>query len=265
VKAHQKEPFFLYLAFTIPHLSLQVPDDSLAEYLGQWDETPVTDSKHYSNHPAPRAAYAAMISRMDRDIGRLMALLKELKLDDDTLVLFGSDNGAVFKYAGVDPEFFQSTGGLRGYKQDLYEGGIRTPFLARWPGKIAPDSTNDYLGAFWDFLPTACEVSGVKPPADVDGVSILPTLLGKKDQKQHEFLYWEYHSGGGIQAVRFGNWKAVRNNAKKDPTSAPELYNLADDPSEKTNVAADHPDLVEKAAGYMKASHTPCWEPKWNF
>lgn len=264
VKDHRREPFFLYLAFTIPHLSLQVPDDSLAEYQGLWPETPVTDSKHYSNHPTPRAAYAAMITRMDRDIGRLVALLQELKLDEDTLVLFGSDNGAVFKYAGVDPDFFRSTGDLRGYKQDLYEGGIRTPFLARWPGKIAADTTNDHVGAYWDFLSTACELASVEAPANTDGVSFLPTLLGKSGQKQHEFLYWEYHSAGGIQAVRFGNWKAVRNDVRK-PNAVIELYNLDADPGEKENVAARHPDLVEKAAGYMKTSHTPCWEPKWNF
>lgn len=265
VKAQRSKPFFLYLAFTTPHVSLQVPEDSLVEYRGQWPETPVTDSKHYSNHPTPRAAYAAMITRMDRDIGRLMALLKELDLDQQTLVLFGSDNGAVFPLAGTDPEFFRSNGDLRGYKQDLYEGGIRTPFLARWPGKIAADTTNDYVGAYWDFLPTCCDLAGASAPADVDGVSILPTLLGRSDQKQHEFLYWEYHGAGGAQAVRFGNWKALRRNVKQKSGLPIELYDLKSDPGERTNVATDHPDLVEKAAGYFKTSHTPSWEPKWNF
>lgn len=266
VKDHQEGPFSLYLAFTIPHLSLQVPEDSLAEYRGKWPETPLVDSKHYANHPTPRAAYAAMITRMDRDVGRLMALLKELKIDDNTLVLFGSDNGAVFAYAGIDPEFFRSTGDLRGYKQDLYEGGIRTPFIARWPGKITADTTNEHIGAYWDFLPTCCDLAGVETPSDTDGISIVPTLLGRPDQKRHEFLYWEYHSGGGAQAVRFGNWKAIRNNVKKkDAASEIELYDLANDIGEKRNVAKDHPDLVEKATGYMKSSHTPSWEPKWNF
>jgi arylsulfatase len=265
VADHQREPFFLYLAFTIPHLSLQVPDDSLAEYRGQWPETPMTTSKHYANNDTPRAAYAAMITRMDRDIGRLMAELKKLGLDDNTLVFFGSDNGAVFAFAGTDPQFFHSNGNLRGYKQDLYDGGIRTPFIARWPGHIKAGTTSDLVGAYWDMLPTLCDIAGTKPPADIDGLSIAPTLLGEPGQKQHEYLYWEYESAGRAQAVRFGDWKAVRNHVTKSPDSTPELYNLASDPSESKNVAAEHPDLAAKAAAYMKAAHTPSWEPKWNF
>ena len=142
------------------------------------------------------AAYAAMITRMDRDIGRLMDRLKTLGLDDHTLVLFGSDNGAVFALSGTDPSFFRSTGALRGYKQDLYEGGIRTPFIARWPGRIKPGTTSDFIGAYWDVLPTLCEVAGVPAPAGIDGVSIVPTLLGQPGQTVHEYLYWEYHSAG---------------------------------------------------------------------
>lgn len=265
VREHKDSPFFLYLAFTIPHVSLQVPEDSLAEYRGKWPETPVTNSKHYANHPTPRAAYAAMITRMDRDVGRLMRLLDELKLDDDTLVFFASDNGAVFPLSGTDPEFFHSTGGLRGYKQDLYEGGIRTPLLARCPGHIAAGATSPFIGAFWDVLPTFCDLAGATPPDDIDGVSILPTLLGRSGQKRHEYLYWEYQSGGRAQALRFGDWKAVRNNVNKSPDSVPELYNLADDPQETTNVAAEYPDLAARAADAMKAAHAPSWEPKWNF
>ena len=265
VREHKDGPFFLYLAFTIPHVSLQVPEDSLAEYRGKWPETPVTNSKHYANHPTPRAAYAAMITRMDRDIGRLLQLLSELKLDDNTIVFFASDNGAVFSLSGTDPEFFQSTGGLRGFKQDLYEGGIRTPFIARWSGHISAGSTNDFIGAFWDMLPTFCELAGTASPDDIDGVSILPTLLGQAGQKQHEYLYWEYQSGGRAQAVRFGDWKAVRNNVNKSPNPVPELYNLANDPQESTNVAAEFPDVTARAVAYMEAAHAPSWEPKWNF
>lgn len=265
VRGHRAEPFFLYLAYTVPHVSLQVPEDSLAEYRGKWRETPLTDSKHYANHPTPRAAYAAMITRMDRDVGRLMSLIKELGLDDETLVFFGSDNGAVFKISGTDPEFFQSNGPLRGYKQALYEGGIRTPFIARWPGHIKPGSVSKFAGAYWDVLPTLCELAGVPRPTGIDGVSIVPTLLGRPGQEPHEYLYWEFHSGGSAQAVRFGDWKAIRNNVTKDRDGAPELYNLATDPGEKTNVARQHPDLAAKAAAYMKAAHTPSAEPKWNF
>jgi arylsulfatase len=265
VRRHKEGPFFLYLAFTIPHVSLQVPEDSLAEYLGKWPETPVTNSKHYANHATPRAAYAAMITRMDRDVGRLMALLKELQLDGNTLVFFASDNGAVFPLSGTDPEFFNSTGNLRGYKQDLYEGGIRTPFIARWPGHIKPGTSSDFVGAFWDVLPTLCEIAGATAAANIDGVSIAPTLLGQPGQKEHEYLYWEDQSGGRAQAVRFGDWKAVRNNVDKTPDATPELYNLASDPGETTNVADRHPEVAAKAAAYMKAAHAPSWEPKWNF
>lgn len=265
VRAHKDGPFFLYFASTVPHLSLQVPDDSLSEYKGKWPETPYTNTKHYANNDNPRATYAAMITRFDRDIGRLMALLKELKLDENTLVFFSSDNGAVFPLSGTDPVFFGSTGGLRGYKQDLYEGGIRTPFLARWPGHVKAGTTSDFIGAFWDVLPTFCELTGVTPPADIDGHSILPTLLGLSGQKQHDHLYWEYHSGGSAQAVRFGDWKAIRNGVKKNPDTTPELYNLATDPAEKNNVAAEHPEIATKAAALMKSARTPSALPQWNF
>jgi arylsulfatase len=265
VRAKKDGPFFLYYASTVPHLSLQVPDDSLAEYKGKWSETPYRNTKHYANNETPRAAYAAMITRFDRDIGRLLDLLRELKLEDNTLVFFSSDNGAVFPLSGTDPVFFGSTGGLRGYKQDLYEGGIRTPFLARWPGHIKAGSTNDFVGAFWDMVPTLCDLAGITPPGDIDGLSILPTLLGKPGQRQHDHLYWEYHSGGSAQAVRFGKWKAIRNNVKKAPESTPELYNLTTDPAEKTNVAAEHPDIAAKAAALLKSSRTPSALPQWNF
>jgi arylsulfatase len=265
VRAHRAGPFFLYLAFTIPHLSLQVPEDSLAEYRGKWPETPVTNSKHYANQDAPRAAYAAMITRMDRDIGRLMSLLGELGIDGRTLVFFASDNGAVFSLAGTDPAFFHSNGNLRGYKQDLYEGGIRTPFIARWPGRIQAGAASRLPGAFWDVLPTLCEIAGTAAPAGIDGLSIAPTLLGRPGQKLHEYLYWEYHSEGRSQAVRFGDWKAIRNNVKKSPGATPELYNLADDPGETTNLAGRRPELAAKAAAYMKAAHGPSREPQWNF
>jgi arylsulfatase A len=265
VRAQKDGPFFLYLAFTIPHLSLQVPDDALAAYRGRWPETPLTTSQHYANHDTPRAAYAAMITRMDRDVGRLLTLLTELGLDDDTLVCFASDNGAVFADAGTDPEFFHSNGDLRGYKQDLYEGGIRTPFIARWPSRIKAGVTSDFVGAFWDVMPTLCEIAGTGAPDDIDGLSITPTLLGQPGQKPHEFLYWEYHSGGRAQAVRFGNWKAIRNHVTKARDATPELYDLATDPSEKINVAGQRPELAAKAAAYMKAAHRPSWEPKWNF
>ena len=265
VRDHKAQPFFLYLGFTIPHLSLQVPEDSLAEYRGQWPETPFKNTKHYSNHDTPRAAYAAMITRMDRDIGRLMSTLKELGLDENTLVLFSSDNGAVFPLSGTDPAFFGSTAGFRGFKQDLYEGGIRTPLVARWPGKIKAGIVSDHVSAFWDLLPTMAELAGVPAPKDTDGISYLPALLGQAEQKKHDFLYWEYHSGGSAQAVRMGDWKAIRNGVKKNPAAPIELYDLNTDPAESKNVAASHPEIVAKARELMIREHTPCAVKAWNF
>ena len=265
IRSKKDASFFLYYASTVPHLSLQVPEDSLEEYKGKWQETPFLNTKHYANQQTPRAAYAAMITRFDRDIGRLLALLKELKIDDNTLIFFSSDNGAVFPLAGTDPDFFQSTGGLRGYKQDLYEGGIRTPLLARWPGHIRPGSTSAHMGAFWDLLPTLCELTGATQPADTDGVSILPTLLGRDSQKKHSSLYWEYHGGGGAQAVRFGDWKAVRKGVKKTPNALPELYHVKTDPAESKNVAEAFPENIAKAVELFKNSRTLSHRAAWNF
>ncbi|MEP6668482.1 MAG: arylsulfatase [Chthoniobacter sp.] len=265
VRDHHDQPFFLYLAFTIPHLSLQVPDDSMAQYHGQWTETPFTNTKHYANNETPRAAYAGMITRMDRDIGRVMALLKELGIDDNTLVFFSSDNGAVFPLAGTDPVFFQSTGGLRGYKQDLYEGGIRTPLIARWPGKIKAGDTTGHVSAFYDFLPTMAELTGGAAPADTDGISYLPTLLGQPGQKQHDFLYWEYESQGGRVAVRMGDWKAIANGVKKNPNAPFELYNLAADRAESHDLGAEHPELIAKAKEIIRREHQPSPVKEWNF
>jgi len=254
IRDHKDGPFFLYLPFTVPHLALQVPDDSLAEYNGKFTETPYR-GKQYQPHDTPRAAYAAMVTRLDRSVGRVMDLLKELKLDDNTLVLFSSDNGAIDAYAGTDAKFFRSIGDLRGMKGSLYEGGIRTPLIARWPGRIKPGTTSDLPTAFWDVLPTLCEAAGVETPKDIDGLSILPTLLGRDGQRTHEFLYWEFPAYGGQQAIRHGNWKAVRQGLAKGPAEV-ELYDLAADPSEKSNVASKHPDFVKQLVTILLEQHT---------
>jgi len=258
VKEHKDHPFFLYLPFTIPHLALQVPDDSLAEYKGKFEETPYK-GKAYQHHATPRAAYAAMITRMDRTVGRVMSLLKEFKLDENTLVLFSSDNGAIDGLAGTDAKFFGSLGDLRGMKGSLYEGGIRTPLVARWPGRIKPGTTSTLPTAFWDVLPTLCEAASITVPKEIDGISILPTLLGREGQKVHDFLYWEFPGYGGQQAVRSGKWKAVRQKMAKGPSDL-ELYDLEADPSEKTDVAAKNPDVVKKLEAIMKREHTPSKE-----
>lgn len=255
VRTHRDRPFFLYLPFIVPHLALQVPEDSLAEYAGQFPEVPYTGGKGYRPHPTPRAAYAAMITRMDRTIGRLFALIKELGLDQRTLVMFSSDNGPAHDVGGADSPFFESAGKLRGLKGDLYEGGIRVPLLARWPGRIRAGATSDLPSANWDVMPTLCDLAGAKTPADCDGLSFLPTLLGRGEQRKHEFLYWEFPGYGGQQAIRVGNWKAIRTGLARGPQPI-QLYDLDSDPSEQHDLAAQHPDRVARMQALMAAQHT---------
>jgi arylsulfatase len=250
IRKNRGRPFFLNLTFTIPHAALQVPEDSLAEYLGAFPETPYRGDKSYLPHRAPRAAYAAMITRLDGYIGRIMALLLELKLDGDTIVMFTSDNGPTFPTGGVDPAYFESAGGLRGLKRDVYEGGIRVPFVARWPGRIPGGRVSALPCAFWDMLPTLAELGGATTPGGLDGVSLVPTLEGRPDAQQKRlYLYWEF---AGHQAVRLGDWKGVRLRTAE----AMEVYDLATDPGEKTNVASAHPDVVARIDGIFRSGRT---------
>ena len=255
IRRQKDNPFFLYYATPVPHLALQVPDDSLEQYHGRWEETPYLGQKGYLPHPAPRACYAAMITRMDRDIGRMLTLLSELGLEENTLVMFSSDNGTTFN-GGVEAEFFNSVGPLRGLKCDLYEGGIRVPLIARWPGRIQPGTTSEHLGAFWDVLPTLGEITGAKPPSDIDGISFLPTLLGRTAQQEHQYLYWEYGSRGGGQAVRMGRWKGLRLRLAKQPNAAIELYDLQTDVGEQHNLADQHPEIVKRIGQIMETART---------
>ena len=256
IRKHQSEPFFLCYATPVPHAAIQVPDDSLQHYLGRWDEKPYLGQQGYLPHPAPHAGYAAMITRMDEHIGRILALIGELGLEEDTLVMFSSDNGPTFN-GGTDSQFFQSAGPLRGLKCDLYEGGIRVPLIARWPGRIQPGVTTEHVSAFWDILPTLAEVAGATPPTDIDGISLLPTLLGKPEQREHEYLYWEYRSRGGGQAVRMGRWKGLRLNMAKKPNAPLQLYDLQADIGETRNVADEHADVTAKIRAIMETARTP--------
>ncbi len=252
IQENQNSPFFLYLPYTVPHLALQVPDDSLAEYLGKFPETPYLGNRGYLPQRTPHAAYAAMISRMDRDIGKILDLLHKLGLEENTLIFFTSDNGATFQgIGGADPAFFKSNAPFRGFKQDVYEGGIRVPMIARWKGKIAPGTVTDHISAFWDVMPTLAELVGVKSPEDIDGISFLPTLLGK-DQKQekHDYLYWEY--ARRKQAIRMGNWKAVRLR----PSKPIQLYDLSNDLHEENDVAKDFPNIVREIEKIMIEGRT---------
>ena len=245
-------PFFLYVPYAVPHVSLHVPEDSLAEYKGKWPEKPYKGG-HYSGHATPLAAYAAMITRMDRDVGRIVALLEELGVERDTLVVFTSDNGPTYT-GGVDAAFFASAGPLRGLKGSVYEGGIRVPMIARWPGRIKPGATSRLPCAFWDWLPTFMDLAGAadRTPKGIDGVSIAPTLLGRGTQKRREYLYWEHHSGRGMQAVRMGPWKGVRLNARAGAAAPVQLYNLDSDIGERKDLAAEQPEVVGKIAAIMQ-------------
>jgi arylsulfatase len=257
LQEHKDKPFFLYLPFTAPHLALQVPNDSLREYEDKWDDPPYDAKQGYLPHDTPRAAYAAMITRLDRSVGRILDELKSLELEENTLVIFTSDNGpAPLNVGGSDSKFFESAGPLRGLKGSAYEGGIRVPCIARWPGKILAETESKVALAFCDVLPTLCEVSGMASPENLDGLSFVPTLLGRGEQKQHDFLYWEFASYEGYQVALMGDWKAIRPRLKKKDLAI-ELYNLAEDMGEQKNVAADHPDLVKKAEEIMAAQHVP--------
>lgn len=251
VESHRQEPFFLYLAYTIPHAN-----NEATRLTGNGQEVP--DYGAYADRSWPDAAkgHAAMLERMDADVGRLLARLRELGIDEKTIVFFASDNGPHHE-GGFDPELFDPNGPLRGMKRDLYEGGIRVPWIVRWPGHIAPGTTSEHVGYFGDLMATAAELAGVALPAGpaLDSISIVPTLLGNPtQQKSHPYLYWEFYEQGSKQAVRQGPWKAVRMPMVTGKT---ELYQLDEDPSESRNVAADHPDIVARLNGLMDEAHVP--------
>ncbi len=255
--AHKGGPFFLYLPFTVPHVAVQVPADSLAEYEGKLGPDPAYDGKKgYRPHPHPHAAYAAMVSRMDRTVGRVADKLKALGIEKETLVVFTSDNGGTHNVGGADSTFFRSAGPLRGLKGSMYEGGIRVPFVAAWPGVIKPGTTCDVPYYFPDVLPTVCQLAGADVPRGLDGVSLLPALKGEGTPPAHDFLYWESAGYGGQQAVIEGRWKGVRVALGKGVVKT-ELYDLAADPGETTDVAAGHPAELARVERRMKEQHTP--------
>jgi arylsulfatase A-like enzyme len=246
-------PFFLFLSVTLPHAN-----NEARQATGDGEEVP--DYGPYANEPwpAPDKGQAAMVSRLDRDVGRLVAKLEELTIAKDTLVLFSSDNGP-HREGGNDPARFDASGPLRGLKRDLYEGGIRVPLIVRWPSQVAPHSVSSHVGYFGDFLTTFAEMLGQPARADLDSISLLPTLRGRPDeQREHEYLYWEFYEQGGRQAVRFGRWKAIREPMG---TGTIRLYDLGHDPGEVTDLAAERKDLVARASRYMDEAHVP--DPRW--
>ncbi len=258
VREHRDGPFFLYYPTILPHVALHVPDEELKPYLALgWNDSPFTAATHgYTPHYTPRAAYAAMISYMDRQMGELFALLDELQLTDNTLIIFTSDNGTTHGAGGVDYAFFDSTGELRGMKGSVYEGGVRVPTVVRWPGKVPPGSSSDFICGFEDWMPTLLEAveAGGSVPEGTNGISLLPTLLGQS-QPERKLLYREFPGYGGQQSIRMGDWKAVRQNMNRG-NLAIELYNIRDDISEQHNVADQHPERVAEFESLMKRWRT---------
>ena len=265
IERSDPRPFFVYLNYTVPHAELRVPDDSLEPFRGKFAEQPFANptadgtptgarpegpSLGYRSQPQPHAAFAAMITRMDRDVGSLVDLLGQRGIDRRTLVLFISDNGP-HQEGGGDPVFFKSAGGLRGIKRDLYEGGIRVPMIARWTGVVPAGRVSNHVWAHWDVLPTVAAVAGARVPAGLDGMSMAAALRGES-QATHPFFYWEFHERGFQQAVRMERWKAVRLK----PGSPLELYDLDGDSHEEHDVAAANPDVVARIESYLKTART---------
>lgn len=265
IRENKDTPFYLDFSVTIPHVSLQVPEDSLKEYEGAFPETPYTAREEntwltYLPHRTPRAAYAAMVTRMDSYVGQIVDELEKLGIADNTLIIFTSDNGPTFN-GGSDSEFFESAGPLRGLKGSVHDGGIRVPFIANWPGKIKPEQVSDLISAQWDMMATFAELINGQPNSDHTGISIVPTLLDKDDQVQHQFLYWELGNG---QAVRIGDWKGVRTGIRKNAKAPVQLYNLATDIGEQHNVADQHPEIVKQMHQIMMQREDAVVE-NWNF
>lgn len=264
IREHRNQPFFLWYTTTLPHAELKLPQEEIDRFLTNEAMQPEKNYKgcdegenykngFYGSQPTAHAAFAAMVSLLDRQVGKITDLLEELGIADNTILIFTSDNGTHAE-GGADPRFFDSNGPFRGLKRDLYDGGIHTPFIVRWPGVVEPGSQTDHLSTFWDFLPTMADILHVEEPANVDGISYLPTLTGSGGQQEHEYLYWEFHEQGGRQAIRKGNWKAVRYRVDKGDET--QLFDLAKDPSETHDLAKEYPELVEEFDSLMRVSRT---------
>jgi len=265
-------PFFLYVPSIIPHAELKVPEKYMEKYRGKLEPEKSFNGcdpgceKYkiggYGSQTDAHAAFAGMIELLDQQVGEIIRKVEELGLENNTLIIFTSDNGP-HQEGGADPDFFDSNGIYRGYKRDLYEGGIKVPMIAKWPGKIKAGSRSDHISAFWDVLPTFADIAGMSVPEDIDGISFLPTLVGAK-QPKHDYLYWEFHERGGRRAIRKNNWKVVQYDINTDDPKPAELYDLGSDPSELSNIADQHPEIVEEALLLM-SDRTISPVEDWNF
>ncbi len=257
-------PFFLYYPNVIPHAELFAPESYMERHRGKYlpersyeglDEGPRFRKGPYGSQPEAHAAFAAMVNLLDDQVGDVIKKLRELGLDENTLVIFSSDNGPHGE-GGADPVYFNSNGIFRGYKRDLYEGGIRVPTIAWWPGKISEGSRTDHISAFWDLYPTLAELSGARVHDSIDGISILPVLLGKGEQQEHDYLYWEFHEGSGRQALRKVEWKLVKYKVMTPEETLTELYNIKEDPGEQTDLYHEYPDIVAELEELMSGART---------
>lgn len=267
IETHKNRPFFLFVPIVLPHAELVVPEDSIVKGLrGRFPETPYrgVDSGPafrkggYMSQEHPRATHAAMVVRIDRYVGQIVEKLKETGVYDNTLIVFTSDNGP-HREGGADPDFFNSNGIYRGYKRDLYEGGIRVPTVVAWKNRVPAGKESDFAFAFWDYLPTFAELLKVPHPETLDGISLLPELLGKKGEKERSYFYFEFQELGGRQAVIKGSWKLLHQNIRNGGTY--ELYNLASDPSENHNLLNIYPEKAEELKEIMRNARTE--NPHW--
>lgn len=260
IDEHKDQSFFLYYPNQIPHASLEVPDEFLQMYLNDngesvFEEEP-TPQNHYVYTDKPKATYAAMVTYLDHQVGEIIDKLQEMKIDENTLVIFTSDNGS-YSEGGYHYSMLNSNGDLRGGKRDLYEGGIRVPMIAWWPGRIDSSQVSEHISGFQDMMPTFTELAGIDAPPGIDGISIASTLFGTGNQKSHEYLYWEFHEQGGKQAIRKGDWKAVRLGVRENRDAPIELYNLSEDLTEENDIAEQHPNIIEEMDSIFEAAHVP--------
>lgn len=262
IDKNKEKPFFLYYPSIIPHAELAAPQNYIQKYIGKfepekpfigYDKGPLYRDGNYESQQYPHAAFAAMINLLDVQVGEIMKKIKDLGLENNTIIIFTSDNGP-HQEGGADPDYFNSNGGLRGYKRDLFEGGIRVPMIVKWKEKITPGRKTDHISAFWDVFPTFADITQSKKPENIDGISFLPTLLGKGNQVKHNYLYWEFHELGGRQAIRKDNWKLIKYNVNKGGKY--QLYNLDTDPSEKEDLSNALPEKVKELSKILESSRT---------
>lgn len=274
IENHHDKPFFCFVPHVIPHAEMFAPDEYMDRFRGKFLPESAFDGADYGDRgykvgsygsqPEAHAAFAAMVTMLDDHVGQIMAKLEELGIADNTLIIFTSDNGP-HQEAGHDPKYFDSNGPLRGFKRDLYEGGIRVPMMASWPGVIEAGTESDHISAFWDVLPTMADVAGVEIPGDIDGISFLPTLKAEGDQDTHDFLYWEFHERGGRQGIRKGNWKGVKYDINEVSNAKLQLFDLSKDLGETNDIADKHPEIVAELEALMRGANKPSPIEKFNF